>query len=53
MRIMSDKAITKEEVTQAITEVEQKFEKKFKQMVYIAIASCWVSISTLVFLLIK
>lgn len=53
MRILSDKVITKEEVNQAVSEVEQKFEKKFKQMVYIAIASCWVSITTLVTLFLK
>lgn len=57
MRIMSDKTITKDEVWAAISdaavEIEAKCEKRAKVLMYVTLASCWVSISTLVYVLFK
>lgn len=53
MRIMSDKNITKDEVQALVDEAVSQFEKKIKVMKYVTLASCWVSITTLVVVFFK
>lgn len=53
MRIMSDKSITKDEVQDLVDETISQFDKKVKLMKYLTLASCWVSITTLLVVLFK
>ena len=53
MRIMSDKSITKDEVKALVDGAISQFDKKVKLMKYLTLASCWVSITTLLVVLFK
>lgn len=53
MRIMSDKSIAKDEVQALVDETISQFDKKVKLMKYLTLASCWVSITTLLVVIFK
>ena len=53
MRIMSDNAITREEITQTLSEMDKKQNMQIKYLAAAVFASCVLSVMSLVFVILK
>jgi hypothetical protein len=53
MRIMSNNTITREEITQTLSEMDAKQNKQIKYLTFAVIASTVLSVASLVFVILK